>query len=1157
MEEILLTNAKGTAHPEVGSIDKMNTLLSKMINIPSICWWRDDLVTLTAKDQLFMWSYPEILNGQQVLNLIMFSNVNEEHIRRQNIIKSYLEDQYEIDSEVKFKQIELQNNLFDLFIDIPINIKKFDVKNKKLKSAVSHIFENGTMEEQGFFNESENTSHMAAAFLLGNQIDKIAHRIVLEGGPGQGKSTISQYVCQINRVRLLNNIDIKYVPEAIKSTSIKLPFKIDLRDFEAWITKKNPYTAIVNENKFNEIWQKSLESFLVGHIIYHTKFLDVSIHDLIEICKLTPPLFVFDGFDEVADLQSRKDIVLLIENGIKKFETPNNKAKVIITSRPAAFSNNVEFSAALYPHFILTEIDAQTTEKYVNKWIHCKKLTQRDSNNFLKLFLDKIKLPHIRVLAKSPMQLAILLSLLNTKGDSLPNKRTALFESYIDLLFNREAEKNITIRDQRDLIDNIHQYLAWVLHSQAEYQNSGSMKIKDIKSKLREYLSREGHDPSIADNLFDVMQERVCALVSRVQGTFEFEVQPLREFFCAKYLKETTPYSNDSSSKDSLPERFDAIVRNSYWQNVVRFFSGFLKKGELPMLSHQLGNLYDDKDFKFTSYPSIITIHLLSDMVFTQYPTLLKPVARLIIKSVQTGKFLKNAYRNNGLSIAIPIGDGIDELVDVCFNELRVFPVFEYAKELINILVRHNSKNFEKWTKNFNEMTSSSDRTLWLKYAYYLELIHQIDIGELISIIDEDDDQFNTRIQLILQVRNLNFSFITHKIKQKIFNGILNNKLVINNGFNSYLAILDTLTSHYYYSFIMSHNNNSNLTMLDIIKHISNVKLKHDIINNYVGNDAIDELIFKLSQVVLPELNKALSIWFNNAEPWENIIDESRNILGDCVSLNILAIMSSGIKSKTTKDDKFYNLWDTTISLCKRTRYARLSSGNTSYWTEMLQHATSNKSCLIFVLLNLLSWATIKTIVKLEAHICSTLDNLEENEFNDIVKCFMAISRCYKHNKTVQNNIVSKIKINNITSPKLLYLISFKFQDDVARLEFIYNNVPIDDVKTFELLSHKLDYLLMQLFNSKGDDSKKKEFLEEIKIIYIRSKHFKNDHYISANWGFSRETNLSIDLSRLIISDCKSYPLGLSMIAESTCMEYASKNTLLVKEIADKNGWAV
>ncbi len=69
------------------------------------------------------------------------------------------------------------------------------------------------------------------------------------------------------------------------------------------------------------------------------------------------------------------------------------------------------------------------------------------------------------------------------------------------------------------------------------------------------------------------MEERVCALVSRVQGTYEFEVQPLREYFCAKYLYNTSPYSPVGSEKTGTkPERFDAIARNFYWHNVVRFF---------------------------------------------------------------------------------------------------------------------------------------------------------------------------------------------------------------------------------------------------------------------------------------------------------------------------------------------------------------------------------------------------------------------------------------------------------------------------------------------------------------------------------------------------------------------------------------------------------
>ncbi len=39
---ILITNISGTAHPEVGSIDKLHKLLNNELGVPSACWWRDD-----------------------------------------------------------------------------------------------------------------------------------------------------------------------------------------------------------------------------------------------------------------------------------------------------------------------------------------------------------------------------------------------------------------------------------------------------------------------------------------------------------------------------------------------------------------------------------------------------------------------------------------------------------------------------------------------------------------------------------------------------------------------------------------------------------------------------------------------------------------------------------------------------------------------------------------------------------------------------------------------------------------------------------------------------------------------------------------------------------------------------------------------------------
>ena len=67
-----------------------------------MCWWRDDLSRMFEKDPIFKWSFPEILNGQDVLNSILFENLQENKERRENVIRAYLVDQYEIDNEVKF-----------------------------------------------------------------------------------------------------------------------------------------------------------------------------------------------------------------------------------------------------------------------------------------------------------------------------------------------------------------------------------------------------------------------------------------------------------------------------------------------------------------------------------------------------------------------------------------------------------------------------------------------------------------------------------------------------------------------------------------------------------------------------------------------------------------------------------------------------------------------------------------------------------------------------------------------------------------------------------------------------------------------------------------------------------------------------------------------
>jgi hypothetical protein len=932
----LLTNVKGTAHLDSGSIDKLNKILEEKISIPSICWWREDLSVLFEKDPLFKWSFPQILNGQDVLNSILFDNIKENKERRGNVIRAYLTDQYEIDNEVKFKQIDLQNRLLELFTDVPIRIKKINPKNKSLKHTLNLLGQNYGNEEFYIVDDTTNNNWCAAEFILHPKVQSDIDRILLEGGPGQGKSTISQYISQVHRARLLNKTsDINLLKQNIKNTPVRLPFKIDLRDIASWVEKKNPYQGNISDDYFKSNWQKSLESFLIAHICYHSKQVEFNTNDFLEISKLSPILFVFDGFDEIANIKVRSEVIEFINSGIIRLSANAKAIQVIITSRPAAFSDSVGFSIDNYPHFELTDITPQIINEYVEKWIKSSKLGERDANELKKLINEKLEMPHLKDLAKSPMQLAIFISLLRrTKGQSLPNKRTALYDSYIELFFDRESEKNELIRDKRDLIIDIHQYLAWILHSEAEMlKNNGSIQIDKLNSLLKEYLNNEGHNTEIADQLFDVMKERVCALVSRVQGTFEFEVQPLREYFCAKYLYKSAPHSSAGAVKSGTkPDRFFAILRNFYWQNVVRFFAGCADAGELDMLIEELKDLQNDEILKYTNYPRIITSQILSDYVFTQKPKKLSEVVKIIVDGINIGNIINQSNRSNE-PLLLPNDCGRKEIVLECFNQLKLFPKNDYAFELISILKNNPSENLTKWTE-LSTSFEGEKLTKWLEYGYKIGLIHIMSEDQLLNILEEGNIvETKTRLQTIIYGNRFGIINKNLKYKQIVFDCIPNTEIstVMNTSAKDSLNFLSfILHPHILARFLKSEETGE--TFINHFEHYNHSRRQPDtsikLISEFEVVDEIDKKIenFKNSISSLFEIH--LSEFKSNIELWDLLVESLRTEFKSTRISFIAATIAAGIKSTNKVSETYKDLNNESLSLCKRVRYARLKSGN-------------------------------------------------------------------------------------------------------------------------------------------------------------------------------------------------------------------------------------
>ncbi|MCC9167986.1 NACHT domain-containing protein [Pontibacter harenae] len=1152
----LLTNVRGTAHLDVGSKDKVNSTFEKSIKIPSLCWWRDDLSRLVEKDPIFKWSFPEILNGQDILNSVLFQNINENKERRESVVKAYLADQFAIDNEVKFRQIDLQNKLLDLFTDVPLRIKKLNQKNKTLKRTLEYFESNNrkviSFEDSFIIEERENLG--AASFLLHPKIQNEIQRILLEGGPGQGKSTISQYICQVHRARLLNKTyDLHLLPEHLKSTPVRLPFKIDLRHVAAWVENKNPYQGRFGEEYFSSIWKNSLESFLVGHIVYHSQINEFNSSDLIAIIKLSSVLFVFDGFDEIANLKIREEVIDFINKGINRLLENSKSIQVLITSRPAAFSDTIGFSVDTYPHFELTDITPSITKDYVEKWIKASRLDSREASDIRRLVEEKLEMPHLKDLAKSPMQLAIFISLLRTRGESLPNKRTALYDSYIELFFNRESEKNPTIRDHRDLIIDIHQYLAWVLHSEAELlKNSGSIHIDDLKARLKIYLTKEGHKTDIADQLFHVMEERVCALVSRVQGTYEFEVQPLREYFCAKYLYNTSPYSPAGmEKKGTKPDRFDAIARNFYWHNVVRFFAGCFDKGELPMLIQKLKELQNDEILKYTNYPRLITSQILSDWVFTQYPLLLKDVVKIIVDGINIGNIInQEGRRANNEPILLPNECGRTEVIEECFDQLKKFPHNDYASELIGLIKNNPYQTLEYWSKNL-QYVEGKKLTIWLEYAYMLEIIHKIDESTLINIVQKDDySQQIKKLQILIDGNRLEVINKQLALKKKVLDGVVDSKIfVYNRRYSSHSLQFLTLILHPYLLSTILNNDKLDLPFINLISrrisHYPNGNNQSKLITEFTVHDEIDKAIEAFSNHIAPSLNRNVSEWKNSIEPWDLLVEGFRHAFQNRWSINIVAVIAAGIKSKDETYENFDVLNDDTRSLCKRVRCARMKSGSIRYWENQLD----NPQDIIFTLLVLFTWATAKIIVYFFDKLELIISELSSEELSILLNGLSKTARISIFNTAQKSEIEKNLKSKDLGNGILLIL-SQRFSED-SKKKFIYDSVKCRVIKSEDISEQILDYLIGKYIHNTKD----KELLSEVKAMYSSISNY-NERNLYYNRHFVNEKiEIPIELAKTIMNDSKSYPRIIASHAERSCRLYANKHLKAVGQIAQDEKW--
>lgn len=1165
----LLTNIDGTAHLDVGSIDRLNQKLSEQLRVPFMCLWRDDLNRRLDNAWDIKWAYPDVMAGPDFLRYVMESGLTEDRERRESAIRAFLVQQLKTDEQVRFRQLDLQINLLDLFVDVPVDLQDqraaarqaklfYGITRSLVKVGPAEVeYEPVSFEhyEQRMFFHREPIG--AAALLLSHEFQKRMPHSVLEGAPGQGKSTITQYVCQVQRLKLLNDTEcLSKIPARHNpDSSARLPIKIDLRDLATWLAREDPFNTD-DSKSVPAGWKKTLEAFIAALISFQSGGTNFSTDDLLAVVRVSSVLIVFDGLDEVADISRRREVVEEITKGIQRLEVNAASLQTVVTSRPAAFANSPGMPADKYPYLNLVSLTRPLIDEYAERWLRVRNIDPREAALFKRALKEKLDLPHLRDLARNPMQLAILLSLILTRGTSLPDKRTALYDNYIDLFFSREAEKSQVVREHRELLIDIHRYLAWVLHSESERGNSrGSISQDRLQQTIAEYLSREGQDPKLAVELFTGMVERVVALVARVEGTFEFEVQPLREYFVARFLYDTAPYSPPGSEcGGTKPDRFDAIARNFYWTNVTRFYAGCFSKGELPALVERLQELAAAEGFRYTSHPRMLAATLLSDWVFTQNQRSVKDVVELLLDGIGLRYLLASGThgrRRRGVSnrLILPPRCGREEVVSRCFALLREGPAPDYAEELISA-AKANAANtaelVELWSTNV--VRDPAKMRVWLNYGVDLGVISNIDAGRLGRFLQ--DANINTwPTSLLYRARRLDILESSEVEFESAVEGVLDRSLIAQpqRKVESALdALAHALAPHRY---ILAFVERAPLPLSSLLERNGqpvDLIWGSELATNTEAYASHKKCV-GLAALANNLYQRSAAEWATEIEPWDQLVELARSLWGDRWAFAYIANLAAGIRSSTERCREYTDLLDTTQSLCKRARHARLKSANKAWWKRQFARARSIQDRQLACLLAL-TWATPATLVSIHQELDIVLSSLEERSWFRIARAARRNLHLLQPRKSDWTAGFDAASVSQAASVRTIAALMMRADPVTAHtlyVKFLKDGFFDDEIVLEQIQAEALDLTKIGTTEWSPDlDTVKRCYSVGTLEPHLPLQKLKGTEHLMA-----------LPIAEAIAKEAKAFPGTLLGLAEEVCQREMAKQAVPVAEVAERQGW--
>lgn len=503
-------------------------------------------------------------------------------------------------------------------------------------------------------------------------------RVVLIGGPGQGKTTAGQFCCQLLRAALLTATRSPFSPEVrsaleqvnrqaqtlTPATVLRYPLRIDLKLLATALSDKGPDGA------------NSVLDFLVKHIARRTDS-NLRKNEFRTWLRSYPWLLVLDGLDEVPASSNRTAVMDAIRDFVSvEANQLDADLLVLATTRPQGYSD--EFDPAIYRHLHLLPLQADEALQYGSRLAEARHPGRRGRILELQRALQLATTnPATAKLMESPLQVTIMLALIEG-GGLPPEQRWKLFHDYYNVIYRREKERNTPFSSllgsyEAD-IHWIHHRAGWLLQQRnAEPGNTAArLTHKEFDALVLARLEARGHRDTperaqLIRRIREAATDRLVMLVGHTADEIGFEIRSLQEFMAAEHCFDGGEQIVQASARQIAP--------HAYWRNAFLFVAGriFFNNESLVdsliAVCHKLNEPLSDPVQTYAATGSRLALAMLADGACRNQPENARVLARL------AAPLLDRPWFDETLAwLPLFHGDASDVLIEELDRRLRAKP---------------------------------------------------------------------------------------------------------------------------------------------------------------------------------------------------------------------------------------------------------------------------------------------------------------------------------------------------------------------------------------------------------------------------------------------------------------------------------------------------